>query len=269
MGVGMGAVSSPNSRLAAWACDPCACRGYVTPMAQPMFGIDGVTATDNERGHGARFLLDGWSDLADGWLLLDMVIVLGIALLLGALIAYHPSTRKRVTSLERWEQPKTLLMYSMVAAVVALIVQIQPAMALVVFGIGGLLRFRTVMGEAHDTGRVILVTVVGLCCGLKIFVVAIPATIIGMSVVYLMERQRVGIIRVSGVEETAIHESTAAYREMIAAAGCELIGEQTKFIKREFLFVVKAPDDLDTDKLKSKLDMLPEQVRGVVAFDRL
>ena len=49
--------------------------------------------------------------------------------MLGAVIAYHPSTRRRVSSLEHFEQPKTLLMYAVVAAVVALIVEVQPSMA--------------------------------------------------------------------------------------------------------------------------------------------
>ena len=66
---------------------------------------------------GLDALLEGWSSFRDGWLLLDMAVVLLLALLLGAVIAYHPATRRRVSSLEHFEQPKTLLMYAVVAAV--------------------------------------------------------------------------------------------------------------------------------------------------------
>jgi hypothetical protein len=219
--------------------------------------------------HGLDALLDGWSSFADGWLLLDMVLVLLLALLLGAIIAYHPATRRRLSTLEHFEQPKTLLMYSVVAAVVALIVEVQPTMAFVIFGIGGLLRFRTMVGDAKDTGRVILVTVVGLCCGLKIFIVAIPATVIGWLLIYALEQQIAGIIRVSGVGEQAMHESTRAYRTLIARSGCTIIGEQTKFIKREFAFVVKAPPALDRDQLQGQFDLLPPELRGVVDWERI
>jgi uncharacterized membrane protein YhiD involved in acid resistance len=228
-----------------------------------------MTPSGAEPIHGLDALLEGWSAFADGWLLLDMVVVLLIALLLGAVIGYHPSTRRRVSSLEHFEQPKTILMYAMVAAVVALIVKVQPAMAFVIFGIGGLLRFRTLVGEAKDTGRVILVTVVGLCCGLKIFIVAIPATVIGWLVVYLLEQQPAGIIRVSGVGEAEIHESVKQYRGHITTAGYTIMGEQTKFIKREFLFVVKAPLTVDRDKLEAELDAIPAGLRGVVDWERL
>ena len=219
--------------------------------------------------HGFDVLLDGWSSLASGWMLLDMVLVLMLALVLGAVIAYHPATRRRVSSLEHFEQPKTFLMYAMVAAMVALIVKVQPAMAFVVFGIGGLLRFRTMVGDAKDTGRVILVTVVGLCCGLKIFVVAIPATVIGWLLVFFLEHQTAGIIKVSGVGEEAIYEAMRVYRATITRLGCSIIGEQTKFIRREFMFVVKAPPSLARETLQHEFDALAPEVRGVVDFEQL
>jgi hypothetical protein len=228
-----------------------------------------VPKAATQQKHGLALLLDGWTGFTNGWLLLDMVVVLLLALLLGAIIAYHPSTRRRLSSLEQFEQPKTLLLYSVVAAVVALIVQVQPTMAFVIFGIGGLLRFRTMVGDAKDTGRVILVTVVGLCCGLKIFIVAVPATVIGWFLIFVLEQQIAGIIRISGVGEQAMHESTKVHRVLIEQAGCKIIGEQTKFIKREFTFVVKAPPALDREALQAKFDALPLEVRGVVDWERL
>lgn len=219
--------------------------------------------------HGYDALLEGWSSFQDGWLLLDMVLVLVFALVLSAIIAYHPTTRRRMSSLEHVEQPKAFLLYAMVAAMVALIVKVQPAMAFVIFGIGGLLRFRTLVGDAKDTGRVILVTVIGLCCGLKIFVVAVPATVIGWLLVYSLERQTAGIIRVSGVGEDMIYDALRAYRTIIQRLGCTVIGEQTKFIRREFCFVVQAPPALGRGALQEELDQLPPNLRGVVELEQL
>lgn len=218
---------------------------------------------------GLDALLEGWVSFGNIWQLLDILIVLLLALVLGGVIAYHPSTRRRLSSLEHFEQPKTLLLYVVVAAIVALIVQVQPAMAFVIFGIGGLLRFRTLVGEAKDTGRVILVTVIGLCCGLKIFIVAVPATVIGWILIYVLEQQIVGIIRVSGVSEQSMHEATRVYRAIINNAGCKIIGEQTKFVKREFALVVRAPSTLDRARMQAQFDELPTELRGVVDWERL
>lgn len=219
--------------------------------------------------NGPSALLEGWLAFTDIWRLLDMVMVLLLALVLAAVIAYHPTTRRAVSTLEHLEHPKTILMYGVVAAVVALIVQVEPAMAFVIFGIGGLLRFRTLVGEAKETGRVILVTVVGLCCGLKIFIVAIPATVIGWLLIFVLEQQPMGTIRVSGVPENMMHEASRTYRNLIMEAGCIIIGEQTRFTRREFAFVVKAPQALDRNRLQSLFDELPAEWRGVVDWERL
>lgn len=218
---------------------------------------------------GIDLLLQGWDGLADGWRLLDMIIVLLLSLFLGALIAYHPSSRKRVSSLEHYEQPQTILLYALVAAVVAIIVKTQPNMAFVIFGIGGLLRFRTMVGEAKDTGRVILVTVVGLSCGLKIFTVALPVTLLGWIMIWVLEKNTAGIIRVSGADELHLQAATRAYREAIEKSGCIVIGEQTKLVKRQFLFVVKIPKDFDKPGLRSRFEALPAEVRGVVDWERI
>jgi hypothetical protein len=239
-------------------------------LGRPGMGADLMSAGKAPvTKQGLSALLDGWSNLCNGWLLFDMFGVLLLALLLGAAIGYHPSIRRHHTTLEQFEQPKTLLMYAVVAAVVALIVQVQPAMAFVIFGIGGLLRFRTDVGEAKDTGRVILVTVVGVCCGLKIYVVAFPATIIGWLAIYWLERQLTGTIRISGVGQQSLQEATRTYRATIVEAGCTVIAEQSKFTKREFEFVVAAPARLEKSKLQACFDALPPELRGVVVWEGL
>lgn len=241
----------------------------VVAAAQDMGGELMTPPPEPSTKTGVDILLEGWESFGNVWLLLDMVIVLVIALILGAVIGYHPSTRRRVSTLEHFEQPKAFLMYSMVAAVVALLVKVQPAMAFVIFGIGGLLRFRTMVGEAKDTGRVILVTVVGLCCGLKIFIVAIPATVIGWVVIYVLEQQLAGIIRVTGVSDEYMQDAAKAYRTEIVGAGCTIIGEQTKYVKREFLFVVKAPASLDRDGLDAAFEQFPKEHQGAVAWEQM
>jgi len=218
---------------------------------------------------GLQGLLEPWRSFGNGWLLLDMLVVLVLALGLGAAIAYHPASRRRMSSLEHVEQPKAILMYALVAAIAALIVEVQPAMAFVIFGIGGLMRFRTDVGEVKATGRVILVTVIGLCCGLRIFVVAIPATAIGWLLVWGLERRRTGTIRVAGVGEGSFHDAVGAYRAAITAMACRIIGEQHRLHKREFLFVVEAPPALVREDLQHHLDSLPTPQRGVVELDQL
>jgi hypothetical protein len=216
---------------------------------------------------GAGRLLDGWHGFSDGWLLLDIASVLLLALVLGAVIAYHPTARRKATSLEQLDQPKAFLMYSMVAAVAAQIVEIQPAMAFVIFGIGGLMRFRTDVGVAKDTGRVILVTVVGLCCGLKIYVVAVLATVAGFIVIHALEQVVAGSIIVGGLEALRIPRVALAYRAALSELGCTIVREQAEASKGRVTFVLRAPARIHRMKIAERLHNVPEDTRGVVEFE--
>ena len=215
-----------------------------------------------------------WSDVLEGWdkfgnhhYIIDISLVLLISIILAACIAYHPSTRRKASNITEFEQPKTFLMYAMVGALIAQLVQTNSSMALVIFGIGGLLRFRTVVGEAKDTGRVILVTVVGLCCGLKIFVAAVLATLIGWVLIWYLESQNAGRIVVKGLKDSDILAAAETYRGILGEAGCSVIRERKNLTKGRVTFIVKTPPELDAEALEEAFANVPEEQRGVVDWE--
>jgi hypothetical protein len=213
-------------------------------------------------------LARGWEGFTDLWLMADMAMVLLLAVLLGAVIAYHPLTRSKAASLEELEQPKTFIMYAMVGAVIGMIVSIYPVMGPVIFGIGGLLRFRTNVGPAKDTGRVILAVIVGVACGLKLMVVGVFATAFGWVLIWLLERQSFGRIQIKGLQQDAIARSAEAYRKILIQAGCRLLGEKKKFTKGMVTFVFTAPPDLDREVLEERFfEAVPVEIRGYVDWD--
>jgi hypothetical protein len=129
------------------------------------------------------------------------------------------------------EQPKTFIMYALVGAVIARIVEANSAMAFVVFGIGGLMRFRTDVGPAKDTGRVILTAVVGVCCGLKMIVVAVTATLFGWVLLWMLERDTFTRLLVKGLPADALGPAAVAYRRVLVQSGCRVYGERKKVIE--------------------------------------
>ncbi len=200
----------------------------------------------------------GWGAFGDVSLLATMAVVLLVSVILSAAIAYHPTTARHASTLEEFEQPKTFIMYSMVGAVIAVIVKIQPSMALVVFGIGGLLRFRTNVGEAKDTGRVILVTVVGLCCGLELYVVAVLATAFGWFLIYAMESRSVARVVIQGLAAADFNASSDRYRRLLIDVGCRILGEQKNVRKGTTTFIYRAPGRLDQAGLERQFQKAGE-----------
>ena len=209
----------------------------------------------------------GWQALGDVAWIGQMSIVLGVAVLLAAAIAYHPTARAKAATLEQLEQPKTFIMYAMVGALVAIIVKVQPSMALVVFGIGGLMRFRTEVGEAKDTGRVILVTVIGLCCGLELYVVALLATVLAWLLIFALERRTVGRMVVRGLAEQHMRAAAEAHAAALRELGCVVVGEQRRIDKGYVALVYRAPAGVDRGELERRLAALPEQLRGTVNWE--
>jgi hypothetical protein len=239
-----------------------------TAAAKDWTGLfEGAAAREGHRFSLAD-LLRGWEGFTDLWLMADMAMVLLLAVLLGAVIAYHPLTRSKAASLEELEQPKTFIMYAMVGAVIGVIVSIYPVMGPVIFGIGGLLRFRTNVGPAKDTGRVILAVIVGVAAGLKLIVVAVFATAFGWVLIWMLERQSFGRIQVKGLQQDVIARSAEAYRKILIRAGCRLLGEKKKFTKGMVTFVFTAPRDLDREALEHLfIEAVPIEIRGYIDWD--
>lgn len=209
----------------------------------------------------------GWDAFTDLELIGDVALVLAIAVALAAAIAYHPLIRRKAATLEEIEEPKTLILYSMVGAVVAAIVKVQPNMALVVFGIGGLLRFRTNAGNTKNTGRVILVTVVGLCCGLELYVIAALATVFGWLLIFVLERTTVERVIVQGIDVAQLGPAAAAHAKVLADAGCEILGEQKNAKKGLVALVFRAPAEVSREVLRSKFAEVEPPLRGAVDFE--
>jgi uncharacterized membrane protein YhiD involved in acid resistance len=210
----------------------------------------------------------GWQAFTDLERIFQMVVVLLVAVLLAASIAYHPTTRAKAATLDQLEQPKTFVMYSMVGALVAIIVKVQPSMALVVFGIGGLMRFRTEVGEAKDTGRVILVTVIGLCCGLELYVVALLATALAWVLIFALERRTVGRVLVQGLEKQRMNAAAEAHAGVLRELGCTILGEQRRVDKASVAIIYRAPAGVDRKRIERDFAALPDEVRGTVNWEQ-
>jgi hypothetical protein len=213
-------------------------------------------------------VLTGWEGFTDVWMMADMAIVLFLAVILGAVIAYHPAARSKAASIEELEQPKTFIIYAMVGAVVSVMAKNYPVSGMVIFGIGGLMRFRTNVGQAKDTGRVILAVVVGMAAGLKLIVVAVFATAFGWVIIWVLERQDFGRMLVKGLARDAIPKAADTYRKILTQAGCRILGHKKNFTKCTVSFVFASPPGLDREALEQYfIKAVPEDIRGSVDWD--
>ena len=83
--------------------------------------------------------------------------------------AFTRPRRAPIDTREEAELPKVLIMYALVGAVVGeIVLEYGMVVGFVIFGLGGLMRFRTDAASTRDTGRLIMVTLIGLIAGLNL-----------------------------------------------------------------------------------------------------
>jgi hypothetical protein len=192
-----------------------------------------------------------------------VVVVLGAAAL-GAVLAYHPATVRR-TAAEDVEKPKTLITYTVVGSMIAIVVATIPYMAFAIFGIGGLTRFRTVLGAPKETGRVILATVVGLLCGLELWMAAIVGTGLAWGIIYLLESRTSLRMVVRGVRSETIAQSAEEYGKALHGLRCRFGTPRKNPGKGQVSFYVDLPRKLSPEAIEAKLgEEIPKDLRGTI-----
>lgn len=209
----------------------------------------------------------GWQAFGDIAFIAQMLVVLAVAISLAATIAYHPSTRRKATTLEDFEQPKTFIIYAMVGAIITIVVKTMPSMALVVFGIGGLLRFRTNAGEAKDTGRVILVTVIGLACGLELYVVAVLTAVLAWLLIFALEQRSVERVVVQGLDAAGMQRAAVAYVGALRELGCTIVGEDRRANKGSLAITFRTPAKLTRAQIEARFVELPDSDKDTLRWE--
>ena len=209
---------------------------------------------------------EGWRGFTDVAFLAHILLTLTVATLLGAVIAYHPRSRQTVDSIEDLEAPKIYLTYSVIGAIIGVMVlEFGIVVGFVVFGIGGLIRFRTDAGSATLTGRLIFVTLVGLSCGLNLPHLAVFATAFGFGLIYVLDAKTTYRIEIKDLDDEALAEAAGLYTHMLSANGCKVITTRRNYSKNEVTIVFRAPQRLTREVLENVIEReVPRSMRTAI-----
>jgi hypothetical protein len=210
----------------------------------------------------------GWAGFLDMRFMASSLGALLLATALGALIGYHPATPRTVDTLTEADMPKVHIMYAFVGAVIGVTVrEFGMVIGVVVFGIGGLLRFRTDTGSTRDTGRLIAVTLAGLIAGLGLPHLAVITTLFEFVLIYVFDSRPACRVRIDHLPEGRTAETADVYRGVLEAQGCKIISERKPFGKARVEFVFRLPRAGTRDRLHAALCNVPAEVRGEIDWE--
>jgi len=206
----------------------------------------------------------GWKGFNEPEKIGNFLLVIVGAGLLGCALAYHPFAGHMV-SLEDLDQPKIIITYTVVGALVAIVVSAIPNMAFAIFGIGGLMRFRTELGAAKETGRVILATLLGLACGLHFWMVAILGTAIAWILILILEYRRGHRMAVRGLTTQTLSPAADAYAGVLAELKCNIATVRKNPAKSQVSFIFRAKRTLDRESIEAECnERVPKELRGTI-----
>ena len=211
----------------------------------------------------ALHLGPGWPAFGDPASWVRYATILALATASGLLLAYHPVHRGRPLTLADVELRKTLIVYSAVGALIAIICATTPSMAFVIFGIGGLMRFRTDLGASKNTGHTMMATLIGLCWGLGLELVAAFATAYFWVMIYALERTPLQEVVIGGLDVQNMSASAEAYKKVIKECGGQITAHSKRFKKQEMVFVVRLPDHHDLGRIMEASNAIPDPLRGI------
>ncbi len=164
--------------------------------------------------------------------------------------------------------PQVFVMYAVIGAVIGLAVaEFGMVVGIVVFGIGGLMRFRSVTDSTDDTVRLITVTLAGLTAGLGLLPLAVITTLFAFSLIYFFDTHPACRIRITGMPMDRAVDCAAAYRERLQDHRCKIITERRSLEKKRIEFVFRMPRRSTRDHLDVALNGIAADLRGHVDWE--
>jgi hypothetical protein len=164
--------------------------------------------------------------------------------------------------------PKVYIMYAFVGAVIGVTVrEFGMVIGVVVFGIGGLIRFRTDTGSARDTGRLIAVTLAGLIAGLGLPHLAVITTLFTFVMIYVFDSRPGCRVRIGEFADGRLEEGAQAYRAVLERQGCKIISERRSLSKGRVEFLFRLPRAGTRDAIHAALCAAPADTRGEIDWE--
>src|SRR6266540_6950652 len=185
--------------------------------------------------------------------ILRLFLSLSLAVGCAWAIAWHPRRSSLMNPLSDFEERKALILLGMVGAVVAELSGTSQTLAFVIFGIGALLRFRTLLDNPKLTGKAITVVVVGLACGMGSWAMAVFVTAFTWVLVYWLDSHSSCRIRIRLDDNVDPKPVFGMVQSLLVSHRCRLQSSALYEDKGQMVFLLYIPAGVDPRKLEAEV----------------
>ena len=182
-------------------------------------------------------------------LFLSLVLAVGCAWV----IAWHPRRASLMDPLADLEERKALILLGVVGAVIAELTGTSQTLAFVIFGIGALLRFRTVLDNPKLTGKAITVVVVGLACGMGSWAMAVFVTAFSWGLLFWLDSHSSCRVRIRLDDTEDPKPVFGTVQSLLVSHKCRLQSSALYEDKGQMVFLLYIPSGVDPRQLESEV----------------
>jgi hypothetical protein len=185
--------------------------------------------------------------------ILRLFLSLSLAVGCAYAIAWHPRRSSLMDPLADLEERKALILLGVVGAVVAELSGTSQTLAFVIFGIGALLRFRTVLDNPKLTGKAIMVVVVGLACGMGSWAMAVFVTGFSWILVYWLDSHSSCRVRIRLDDTEDPKPVFGTVQSLLVSHKCRLQSSALYEDKGQMVFLLYIPSGVDPRQLEAEV----------------
>ena len=185
--------------------------------------------------------------------ILRLFLSLSLAVGCAYAIAWHPRRASLADPLADLEERKALILLGVVGAVVAELSGTSQTLAFVIFGIGALLRFRTLLDNPKLTGKAIMVVVVGLACGMGSWAMAVFVTAFAWVLVYWLDSHSSCRIRIRLDDGEDPKPVFGTVQSLLVSHKCRLQSSALYEDKGQMVFLLYIPSGVDPMQLEAEV----------------
>ena len=162
----------------------------------------------------------GWSQLQNIGEMLDFGLTFLETTILTALLAFHPVNSSQSRNSATIDMRKGLFLFAFIGMLTGfLVLHHGYLIGFVIFGIGGLFRFRMASSSISDTAQLVVVALIGLAAGLDLPVMALIASVAAWVVISVFGGSRAVALEVKFDEQNNPHLAMLRLKDELEKTG--------------------------------------------------
>src|SRR6266487_4046206 len=185
--------------------------------------------------------------------ILRLLLSFTLAVACAWVIAWHPRRSSLNNPLSDLEERKALILLGLVGAIVAELSGSSQTLAFVIFGIGALLRFRTVLDNPKLTGKAIMVVVIGLACGMGSWTMAVFVTAFSWLLVFWLDSHSSCRVRIRLDDGADPQPIFGMVQSLLVSHKCRLQSSALYEDKGQMVFLLYIPTGVDPRQLEAEV----------------